>query len=245
VACFGLAQIGRVTHSKPLVRAALNVVEGDNFMANMVDVFWSFRSPYSYLVTADLLKLREDYDVQVRLRPVLPIALRAKSTIFDASDKKRPRYIVMDARRRAEFLGLPFVWPKPDPVVQDRETFKVPEEQPLIWRLTGLGVVAENLSKGIDFAHAAAAVIWCGIPDWDKSDHLTQAAKNIGLNLSEMEAAVQEADVRAAVADNHQALEQAGHWGVPTMVFEGEPFFGQDRIDTLRWRLDRAGLASK
>ena len=114
-------------------------------MANMVDVFWSFRSPYSYLVTADLLKLREDYDVHVRLRPVLPIALRAKSTIFDASDKKRPRYIVMDARRRAEFLGLPFVWPKPDPVVQDRETFKVPEEQPLIWRLTGLGVVAENL----------------------------------------------------------------------------------------------------
>jgi hypothetical protein len=29
----------------------------------------------------------------------------------------------------------------------------------------------------------------------------------------------------------------AGHWGVPTLVFQGEPFFGQDRIDVLRWRL--------
>ena len=214
-------------------------------MANVVDVFWSFRSPYSYLVTNDLLKLREDYEVQVRLRPVLPIALRAKSMIFDASDKKRPRYIVMDARRRAEFLGLAFVWPKPDPVIQDRETFSVPEEQPLIWWLTGLGVIAESLGKGIDFAHAAAAVIWCGIPDWDKSDHLAQAAKNIGLSLTDMETAMHEADVRASVADNHQALEQAGHWGVPTMVFQGEPFFGQDRIETLRWRLDGEGLARK
>jgi 2-hydroxychromene-2-carboxylate isomerase len=24
-----------------------------------------------------------------------------------------------------------------------------------------------------------------------------------------------------------------GHWGVPTFVFENEPFFGQDRIDLL------------
>ena len=37
-------------------------------------------------------------------------------------------------------------------------------------------------------------------------------------------------------------LEEAGHWGVPTMVFRGEPFFGQDRVDTLRWRLDQCGL---
>jgi 2-hydroxychromene-2-carboxylate isomerase len=29
---------------------------------------------------------------------------------------------------------------------------------------------------------------------------------------------------------------------VPTFVFEGEPFFGEDRIDTLRWRLGKAGL---
>ena len=47
-------------------------------MTATVDVFWSFRSPYSYIATPDLLRLREDYDVDVRLRPVLPIAVRAK-----------------------------------------------------------------------------------------------------------------------------------------------------------------------
>jgi len=210
-----------------------------------IDVFWSFRSPYSYLITPDLLRLRADFDVTVSLRPVLPIAVRDKASVFDASDKKRPRYIVMDSLRRAELLGLPMVWPKPDPVVQDRETFEVPEDQPLIWRITGLGVEAERRGKGIDFASAAAALIWGGTRDWHEGDHLAQAAAQVGLDLSDMEAAIQEEDVRAQAEDHHAQLEAAGHWGVPTMVFEGEPFFGQDRVDTLRWRLEQKGVPAR
>lgn len=211
-------------------------------MANTIDIFWSFRSPYSYLVTPDLLQLRDDYAVSVSLRPVLPIALRARSTVFDAADKKRPKYIVMDSRRRAAFLGLPFSWPKPDPVVQDMETYEVPREQPNIWRLSTLGVEAERQNKGIDFAYHVAALLWGGTKDWDKGDHLALAAEQAGLNLTEMESAFAHYDAKAEIEKNHKLLEQSGHWGVPTMVFEGEPFFGQDRIDTLRWRLDEAGL---
>ena len=44
------------------------------------------------------------------------------------------------------------------------------------------------------------------------------------------------------MADNQEAVEAAGHWVVPTMVFAGEPFFGQDRIDLLVWRLKQHGL---
>lgn len=210
-----------------------------------IDVYWSFRSPYSYLVTPDLLRLRQDFDVTVKLRPVLPIALRAKAAVFDANDKKRPRYIVMDARRRAEFLGLPFTWPAPDPVIQDRETFEVAPEQPLIWRLTGLGIAAERRGRGIDLAYSVSALLWGGTNDWDKGGHLAAATAAAGLDLAELEASLSVDEVRAEVERNHEALEAVGHWGVPTMVFQGEPFFGQDRIDTLRWRLDRAGLSAR
>ena len=51
--------------------------------------------------------------------------------------------------------------------------------------------------------------------------------------------------VDAEVAANQAALEAAGHWGVPTMVFEGEPFFGQDRFDVLVWRLKQRGLRKR
>ena len=49
----------------------------------------------------------------------------------------------------------------------------------------------------------------------------------------------------AAIEASQRALEEAGHWGVPTMVFEGEPFFGQDRIDLLLWRLRQHGLEER
>jgi 2-hydroxychromene-2-carboxylate isomerase len=43
---------------------------------------------------------------------------------------------------------------------------------------------------------------------------------------------------------NDRALEEH-HWGVPTMVFQGEPFFGQDKIELLLWRMQREGLKKR
>ena len=40
------------------------------------DLFWSFRSPYSYLVTPRLLELEREFDVKAVVRPVYPIAVR-------------------------------------------------------------------------------------------------------------------------------------------------------------------------
>ena len=48
--------------------------------------------------------------------------------------------------------------------------------------------------------------------------------------------------VRERCARAVRALEAAGHWGVPTSVFAGEPFFGQDRLELLLWRLRQHGL---
>ena len=50
---------------------------------------------------------------------------------------------------------------------------------------------------------------------------------------------------RDIVEENHQALSAPGHRGVPAFVFEGEPFFGEDRIDTQRWRLGKRAVQRK
>ncbi len=210
-------------------------------MTATVDVFWSFRSPYSYLATPDLLRLRDDFDIEVHLRPVLPIAIRNKDMLF-TGDKKPARYIVMDAFRRAEFLGMQIRFPSPDPIVQNMETFEVSEDQPHIYRLTHLGIEANRRGKGIDLAYHVSHLIWAGEPGWDQGDRLANAVSEAGLDLAEMEASLAGYDPMTDIEANHAALEAAGHWGVPTMVYEGEPFFGQDRVDTLRWRLEKAGL---
>lgn len=213
-------------------------------MSGTVDVFWSFRSPYSRLVVPDLLKLREEFKVDVRLRPVLPLAVRSPETLFNPDDRRAPKYIVRDSMRRGEMLGRPVIYPlQPDPIVQDFSTMKVADEQPYIYRLTKLGVEAARRSKGLEFAGNVSAHIFGGTKDWDKGDILKEAAAAAALDLAEMEAAIGDGDHMAEIERNQAALEASGHWGVPTMVFKNEPFFGQDRIDTLRWRLGQAGLA--
>ncbi|MEL7486693.1 MAG: 2-hydroxychromene-2-carboxylate isomerase, partial [Pseudomonadota bacterium] len=154
-------------------------------MSDSIDVFWSFRSPYSYLVTPDLLRLRDDYAVDVHLRPVLPIAVRTKETLF-AKDRKPAMYILMDATRRAAFLGMKIGFPSPDPVVQNFETFDVSEEQPHIYRLTGLGVEAARRGKGVEFAYRVSHLIWGGEPGWNEGDRLANAVAEAGLDLADM-----------------------------------------------------------
>lgn len=213
-------------------------------MSETVDVFWSFRSPYSRLVVPDLLTLRDDYDVDVRLRPVLPLAVRAPETLFNPNDRRAPRYIVRDSMRRGEMLGRPVVYPlQPDPVVQDFKTMKVADDQPYIYRLTKLGVEAARRGKGLEFAGNVSAHIFGGTKGWDQGTILKDAAAEAGLNLEDLDRAIADGDHMAEIKANQAALDASGHWGVPTMVFRDEPFFGQDRIDALRWRLNRAGLA--
>ncbi len=61
---------------------------------------------------------------------------------------------------------------------------------------------------------------------------------------SNMKPAITGSDHQEEVERNQQALDAAGHWGVPTMVVKGEPFFGQDRMETLRWRLEQMRLGT-
>ena len=149
---------------------------------------------------------------------------------------------MIDFPRRAEFLGMACHWPSPDPVVQDFGTFEIAKEQPYIYRLSELGVEAERRGKGIDFAYEISHMLFGGTKEWDTGDHMAKAAARAGLDLAEMEAAREGGDHRAQIDANQAALEAAHHWGVPTLVFSGEPFFGEDRIETLRWRLEKAGL---
>jgi 2-hydroxychromene-2-carboxylate isomerase len=133
--------------------------------------------------------------------------------------------------------------PSPDPIIQDLQTFEVAEEQPYIHRLNGLGVEAERRGRGIDLAYHVAHLIWGEGPGWNEGDKLAKAVGKAGLDLEELEGALATYNPMEEIEKNHDDLEAAGHWGVPTMVFEGEPFFGQDRVETLRWRLEKNGLA--
>lgn len=211
-----------------------------------IDVFWSFRSPWSYLATPRLRAMQEEWDLDVNFRPVYPIAIRTPEFFLNVNPLWGP-YLMIDVHRCAEFLGIPFKWPNPDPVRQyrgDDGRARTAEEQPYIHRLTRLGIVAAEQGKGIEFADEISRAIWSGTENWHEGDHLSNAAARCGLDLDAMDEIVErETDrLEAAIEQNQEDHTKAGHWGVPTCAFRGEPFFGQDRLDVLLWRLKREGL---
>ncbi|MFN0185023.1 MAG: 2-hydroxychromene-2-carboxylate isomerase, partial [Aquabacterium sp.] len=130
-------------------------------MTEPVDLFWSFRSPYSYLAVPGAMRLEQDFQVELRFRPVLPLAVRDPG-FFSPDNLKRARYIAMDWLRRAEMLGLAHAWPKPDPIVQDMASGRVAAEQPYIHRLTHLGVQAQRQDRGLRFASEVSTLIFGG-----------------------------------------------------------------------------------
>jgi 2-hydroxychromene-2-carboxylate isomerase len=211
-----------------------------------VDVFWSFRSPYSYLATPRLVAMQREYDVEFGVRPVYPIALRIPG-FFKKVNPLWPPYLLRDCARIAEMNGMPFAWPSPDPIVQDIATMEVAAEQPYIHRLTRLGVAAQRHGRGLQFIHEVGQLTFGGVKGWNSGDHLAGAAARAGLDLSELDAEIAgaPAELDAEIERNEAAQKAAGHWGVPLMVFRAEPFFGQDRIDVLLWRMQKAGLARR
>ncbi len=205
-----------------------------------IDLFWSFRSPYSYLATPRLVEMAHDYDLNIHVRPVYPLAVRSGEFFGQVNPMWIP-YLMRDTYRLSQMLDMPYRWPRPDPVVVDPSTRAATPNQPYIHRLTRLGCAAADAGHGLDFLDQVSRVIWSGdTPNWHEGDHLAMATERAGLHLAALDRedhSCSPEKYEAVIQANQKAHQDSGHWGVPTMVFEGEPFFGQDRLDVLLWRL--------
>jgi 2-hydroxychromene-2-carboxylate isomerase len=85
------------------------------------------------------------------------------------------------------------------------------------------------------------------VQNWHEGTHLFEASARAGLDLEELDLRITaDAAHYDAIIERNQADHKAcGHWGVPTFAFNGEPFFGQDRLDALIWRLQKNGLKAR
>jgi len=207
-----------------------------------LEIYWSFRSPYSYLATSRLCAMADGFAVDIDFRLVRPLAMREP----DFFERNRPQflpYLLKDVVREAARLDMAFAMPRPDPIDMSLSTGVVAKEQPLMKRVMALGIAASAAGHGLAFALAVSGRIWGGVEGWNRDDHLAQAAEEAGLTLVALEAWGQSHgdEIENTIRAN-EAAQIEHHWGVPLMVLDGEPFFGQDRLDALLWRLESKGL---
>ena len=151
----------------------------------LVELYWSFRSPYSYIVLPRIVELRRKYRVMIDMRVVHPNAIRNPAYFARMDPLARP-YFLKDSARAAAFHGLKFRRPTPDPIEQDPTTLAIASAQPLARLLGRLGIAASERGRGLEFCQEVANLLWDGrVTAWNQGTHLAEATARSGLDLSE------------------------------------------------------------
>lgn len=208
-------------------------------MPSKIEFFGSLQSPYCYFALDQLETIARDLDVQVAMRPVLPGVIRIPDAYADRSPMEQA-YFIQDVARTAEFRGLPYGDPDPSPVNWAEGSLWVAKpDQGRVKRLYNLLYQALLLGKEYPLYAALMRLIWSGqTPGWDGDSHLTKCVATCGLSESLIDQPDElTPDAERHFATNQQAMFDCGHWGVPMFSWRGEPFYGQDRLDQLRWRI--------
>lgn len=208
------------------------------------DFFFSYRSPYSYLVLPRILKLKKEYDIDIQFKLVYPLAIRQPEFFKGKNFFSFFLLKTIDIRSKARRLNMPFYMPNPDPIQQSYITGRINKDQPYIFDICHLGMVAEFHNKGIEFAHEVSHLIFGTKSGWNDESNLSRAAANVGLDFNRIKQEVAEGEdaIVKAIKTNQSLQQQAGHHGVPLMVYKDKTFFGQDRFDEFKELLLQEGL---
>ena len=199
-------------------------------MPATVDYYFSPHSPWTYLGHARFAAIAREAGATVRLLPVdlggvfpvsggLPLAKRAP---------QRQAYRLVELRRFSDWLGLPInLQPKYFPVSPDGAAQLI---------------IAVNERDGTDaamrLAEAMLRAVWVEERNIADEAVLAGLLADNGLDARRLDDAHTQAVHERYALDTRQAIE-AGVFGAPSYVIDGEIFWGQDRLDFVQRRLLR------
>ncbi len=212
-----------------------------------IDLYFSYRSPYSFLILPRMLELKEKYEIDINFKVVYPLAIR-KPEFFDKKGLPYFLALSLDANKKARRLGMSFTTKlKPDPIVQNTMTGKIAKNQPYIFDICHLGQMAQIKGVGIEFAFEVSSLIFGGVENWNSDENLSNAAKKVGLDLIQLRESVtvHEDKIVEQIKQNQVDQLNAGHHGVPLTVIGDKYFFGQDQFEKIMETLIENGLKEK
>ena len=196
-----------------------------------VRVYTDYKSPYAYVANRALFRLEETHDVSLDW---LPLTLHI-ADYLDAVEARSPhnwrkvKYAYMDARRFANAQGLVLKGPKR---IYDGY-------------LSSAGLLfAKRHGFFRPYHDLVFELFWTHQLDIDVLDEMKAVVARAG-----GDPAAYDAYVNGPGRAEHDGLraesEALGVFGVPSMIFEGELFWGGDRIEMLAARLDARGLRKR
>jgi 2-hydroxychromene-2-carboxylate isomerase len=186
-------------------------------MSRELEFFFDFASPYAYLAHVRLPDIARRHGCSISYRPVdLPEVKRACGNIGPSTHflPARQRYIRQDTARWAKRYGVPIAQPSNfDSSRLNRGAFLA----------IGRGVATE-------YVDAVGRRVWAEGGAMNDEALLTKVAQDMGWEPKEF---LVYTTSEAAGACHRAAVEAArerGVFGVPTMVADGQLWWGNDRL---------------
>lgn len=202
----------RLSSIRQVMRVALPVARpGTAKDLPPLELFFSFRSPYSYLCLQRTFDIADAFGLPLICRPVLPMVMRGLRV-----PKSKLIYTARDTSREAHRKGIPFS-KFADPVGRGVE------------RCLAVLRYAQSQKREREFLLSAGEAIWHQGIDVATDSGMRKVSGRCGLFWPDVLAAMQDDTWRDNAEENHESMLNSGCWGVPVLRLGDFTIWGQDR----------------
>lgn len=190
-----------------------------------IDFYFDFSSPYSYIASEWIDALAARHARTVRWHAIL------LGATFQAAELKSPlshpikgEYSLLDFDRSARFENVPFKMPQQFPVASQNAA------RVFWWLHAQDGARARLWAR-----HVFRALFTSGVNPGDV-ESLKGLAREFGVRPEEVEAVWSDPAWKAHLKKTNDDAIEAGVFGAPFFLIDGEPFWGNDRRAQMeRW----------
>ena len=179
---------------------------------SIIEMFASFRSPYTYLAFDRIRQLAEAHGAELVIRPVLPMVMRGLSV-----PRSKKTYILHDAAREARRMNIPFGR------ICDPLGLAVERGCSLIG-------YARNQDRAANYFGSFLRGVWADGIDAKTDTGLAYIVERAGLDWGEAKGYLKSSDWQSEVEANRKELTDIGLWGVPSFRCNDTVVWGQDRL---------------
>ena len=199
-------------------------------MADAIEFWFDFSSPYGYLAAQRVDAIGAKHGRPVDWKPFL-LGVIFKTTGMGPLPHipLKGEYMNHDIARASRSLGVPFVLPKPFPFLSvnaSRALYWVSEQDPAQAAALGKAFYDAAFGQGRDISGAAA---------------VREIAVEHGFDSEALGAALKDPAVKDRLRTEVETALSKGIFGSPTMIVDGEPFWGHDRLDEVDKWLETGG----
>ena len=189
-------------------------------MANPIDFYFDFSSPYGYFASTRIDGLAEKYGRAVVWRPML------LGAVFKITGQQplstvplKNSYMAHDLARTAKLLKIPFRMPTKFPISS------VAPSRAFYW----VGDKDRELARKL--AQALYQAYFAEDRDISNPEVTGNVAAKLGVDKAELVQALNDPAVKERLKTEVDAAIERGVFGSPYIVVDGEPFWGSDRLD--------------